>query len=369
MSMAGKILRSLLVLSAAIHLLLGLWWLVIASLTALGVMWLFTTSWLPVKRVRQIDLIRIPFSIVLVYVAIVLSRMLLFELIGVSYTSMKDTVKPRDMIYVNRLSYGPRLPSNPYEITWFNIVLYSFQRDKADFKKQVWKRRRLKGYGMPEVNDIVVYAHPVTGDYFIKRCLGTPGDTIEIHEGTVFVNRKAVPIAVTLIQGDGPANGWKIYPGRHTGWNPDNWGPFVLPFKGMEMVLDSASLAIYGRVLTEHEGLNSRGSLPEANSESGVEPEVYTFTQNYYFYVGDNRPRSNDSRFSGPVPEIHIIGKARRIILNKNNETPFFSRFMVPLNRKNSFLLPNSEEGSGISSVLHTDKRNNYKIRLVEILH
>ncbi|MBM3420375.1 MAG: signal peptidase I [Bacteroidetes bacterium] len=350
--MAGKILRSLLVLSAAIHLLLGMWWLVIASLTVLGVLWLFTTTWRPVKRVREIDLIRIPFKILLIYSAIVLFRMLFFELIGVPMTSMKDTIKPGDMIYVSRLSYGPRLPSNPYEITWFNIVLYSIERDKADFKKEVWKRRRLKGYGMPEVNDIVVYAHPVTGDYFIKRCLGTPGDTIEIHEGTVFVNRKAVPVAVTLIQGDGPADGWKIYPGRHTGWNPDNWGPFVLPFKGMKIVLDSASLAIYGRVLTDHEGLYSHGALPKVSSESGVESEAYTFTQNYYFYVGDNRPRSNDSRFSGPVPEIHIIGKARRIILNKNRENPFFSRFMVPVNRKKSFLVPDSVEELGGSNIL-----------------
>ena len=90
---------------------MGIWWLVIASLIVLGVIWLFNTSWLPVKRVRQIDLIRIPLKIVLVYVAIVLFRMLFFELIGVSHTSMQDTVKPRDMIYVSRLRYGPRLPS------------------------------------------------------------------------------------------------------------------------------------------------------------------------------------------------------------------------------------------------------------------
>ncbi|MDX9929593.1 MAG: signal peptidase I [Bacteroidales bacterium] len=335
--MAGRIIKYSLVLSAIVHLLLGIWWLVIASLTVLGVIWLFTTSWLPVKRVREIDLIRIPFKIVLIYVAIVLFRMLFFELIGVPMTSMKDTIKPGDMIYVSRLRYGPRLPSNPYEITWFNILVYFFERDKADFKREVWKRRRLKGYGMPEVNDIVVYAQPVTGDYFIKRCLGTPGDTIEIREGTVYVNNKPVPVPVTLIQGDGPADKWAIYPGRQTGWSPDSWGPFVLPFRGMEMVLDSASLAIYGRVLKEHEGCYPPGLLPEGQPEKVGKPEVYTFKLNYYFYVGDNRPRSNDSRFSGPVPEIHIIGKARRIILNSNKDIPFFSRIMIPMNRKKYF--------------------------------
>lgn len=338
--MAGRLIKYSLILSAIIHLLLGIWWLVIASLTVLGVIWLFTTSWLPVKRVRSIDLIRIPLSILLAYVAIVLFRMLFFELIGVPMTSMKDTIKPGDMIYVSRLRYGPRLPSNPYEITWFNIVLYSIERDKADFKKEVWKRCRLKGYGMPEVNDIVVYAQPVTGDYFIKRCLGTPGDTIEIREGTLFINSKAVPVPVTLIQGEGPADGWRIYPGRHTGWNPDNWGPFILPSKGMKMAIDSASLAIYGRVMREHEGFSPPESMLITTSEMKAEHEEYTFTQNYYFYVGDNRPRSYDSRFSGPVPEIHIIGKARRIILNTNKDIPFLSRFMVPMNRKRYFTRP-----------------------------
>ena len=103
---------------------------------------------------------------------------------------------------------------------------------------------------------------------------------------------------------------------------------------------DSASLAIYGRLMKEHEGFNQQVSLPKTNSDAEVENGVYTFALNYYFYVGDNRPSSNDSRFSGPVPEIHIIGKARRIILNKNNETPFFSRFMVPLNRTKYFSEP-----------------------------
>lgn len=350
--MAGRLIKYFLILSAIIHLLLGIWWLVIASLTVLGVLWLFTTSWRPVKRVREIDLIRIPFKIVLIYVAIVLFRMLFFELVGVTMTSMNDTIKPGDMIYVSRLRYGPRLPSNPYEITWFNIVLYSFERDKADFRKQVWKRRRLKGYGKPRINDIVVFAQPRTGDYFIKRCLGTPGDTIEIRDGTVFVNSRAVPVPLTLIQGDGPADGWKIYPGSHTGWTIDNWGPYILPGKGMKMVIDSTSLSIYGRLLREHEGFSRPDSGLNANSETKAEHEVYTFTQNYYFYIGDNRPRSNDSRFSGPVPEIHIIGKARRIILNKNSEIPFFSRFMVPMNRKKSFLVPDSVEDSRGSNIL-----------------
>ena len=145
---------------------------------------------------------------------------------------------------------------------------------------------------------------------------------------------------VTLVQGEGAAYGWKIYPSRNTGWDPDNWGPFVLPYKGMKMELDSASLAIYGRILAGHEGLYSRGSLPNVSSESGMEYKVYTFIHNYYFFLGDNRPASNDSRFSGPVPGIHIIGKARRIILNSNKEIPFFSRFMVPLNRKKYFTEP-----------------------------
>ena len=329
-------------LTAVFHMLLGIWWIVIASLIVLGFIWLFTTSWGPAKKVLQIDLIRLPLKIIVVYAGIVLLRMLFFEIIGVDSTSMQDTIKPGDKIYVSRLSYGPRLPSNPYEITWFNIFLYSFEGDKADFKKQVWKRRRLKGYSMPEVNDQVVYAHPATGLYFIKRCMGTPGDTIEIREGTVFINSKAVPEPVTLIQGEGPAYGWKIYPSRRlTGWDPDNWGPYILPYEGMEMRLDSASLAIYDRLLTEHEGFYPHRPVAySSKADTLPETEIYTFTRNYYFYMGDNRPKSNDSRFSGPVPEIHIIGKARRIIMNSNKDILFFSRFMIPMNRKRYYRAP-----------------------------
>lgn len=338
--MICRFFKALLLLAAAVHLLLGMWWIVVASMAILGFNWLYSTPWQPVRRVRQLDYIRIPFSIVLIYIAIVLSRLLFFELIGVPMTSMQDTIKPGDMIYVSRLRYGPRLPSNPYEITWFNILLYSIERGKADFKREVWKRRRLKGYGKPKINDIVVFAQPPTGDYFIKRCLGTPGDTVEIRNGIVYVNGREVPEPSTIIKGKGPADGWRIYPGRHTGWNPDNWGPFVLPFKGTKMVIDSASLSIYGRLMREHEGFSQPESLLNANSEPKADLEVYTFTHNYYFYVGDNRPRSNDSRFSGPVPEINIIGKARRIILNTNKDIPFFSRFMVPMNRKRYFTRP-----------------------------
>lgn len=330
--MADRIIRWVLIIVALIHLFIGIWWIVIASLSILGFIWLFTTSWGPIKSVRQIDLIRLPLKVIVVYVGIVLLRMLFFELIGVSSNSMQDTIKPGDMIFVSRLRYGPRLPSNPYEITWFNIFLYYFERDKADFKKKVWERRRLKGYSMPVVNDLVVYADPVMGDYFIKRCLGTPGDTIEIRKGRVYVNSKVVLEPLTFIKGEGPAYKWKIYPHQRTGWNPDMWGPYILPYTGMEIMLDSASLAIYGRVLKEHEGFYR--SITAADNNRDSINEIYTFTRNYYFYMGDNRLRSNDSRFSGPVPEIHIIGKAQWIILNSDRDIPFFSRFMIPINRK-----------------------------------
>lgn len=336
--MAGKIIRYSLWLVAFVHLLLGLWWVVISALVVLFFIWFFTTKWRPVRVVLDIFLVRFHLKLLVIYVCLVLSRVLFFEIIGVASTSMQDTIKPGDKIYVSRLRYGPRLPSNPYEITWFNIVLYSIERDKADFKKKVWERRRLKGYSMPKVNDLVVYADPAMGDYFIKRCMGTPGDTLEIRDGVVYINSAAVPEPVTLVKGDGPGYKWNIYPSRRlTGWDMDNWGPYVLPYKGMEVVLDSASLAIYSRVLTDHEGFYPRRPISGAGSDSEAGSEIYTFTRNYYFYIGDNRARSNDSRFRGPVPEIYIIGKARRIILNSDKSIPFFSRFLVPMNRKKYF--------------------------------
>ena len=91
-------------------------------------------------------------------------------------------------------------------------------------------------------------------------------------------------------------------------WNQDNFGPIVIPKKGESVLLTKNNLALYKKIIVDYEK-NNLEILPNQFIINGKPTTSYTFSQDYYWMMGDNRHRSEDSRFWGFVPEDHIVGK------------------------------------------------------------
>jgi signal peptidase I len=206
-------------------------------------------------------------------------------------------------------------------------------------------------------------------DHYIKRCIGLPGDNIEIRDRQVFINGKAAEtpthvqfmyqvtststsinpqtlydmgvhiddagggqngyynltnamvekikamgsdIKVELANvSDSIANGYKLFPhdpAHFSSWSVDNYGPVYIPKEGATIKLTPENIALYRRVISTYEGneLEEKGGKFIIN---GKETTSYTFRQDYFWMMGDNRHNSEDSRFWGFVPEDHIVGK------------------------------------------------------------
>ena len=93
-------------------------------------------------------------------------------------------------------------------------------------------------------------------------------------------------------------------------WNKDQYGPMLVPEKGMTIELTAMNVAKYGEVITSHEGNEDMQLESGSIKQSGKVLTTYTFKQDYYFMMGDNRHNSADSRYWGFVPKDHIVGKA-----------------------------------------------------------
>ena len=113
-----------------------------------------------------------------------------------------------------------------------------------------------------------------------------------------------------------------IYPNHPDfNWSRDNFGPLYIPAKGGVIELNPKNWILYKRAIEvyeqNHVEVNSKGEYVI----NGEVMDKYTFKQNYYWLMGDNRHGSADSRYWGFVPEDHVVGTASFVWFSKNQET------------------------------------------------
>jgi signal peptidase I len=109
-------------------------------------------------------------------------------------------------------------------------------------------------------------------------------------------------------------------------WTQDNFGPLWIPKEGATIPITETTLTLYGNTIVTYDH-NENAKIEDGKLLiDGQEVKEYTFKQNYYFMMGDNRHNSLDSRYWGFVPEDHIVGKAFFIWLSIDNNESFFNK-------------------------------------------
>ncbi|MBE9463090.1 signal peptidase I [Dyadobacter subterraneus] len=324
-------------------------------------------------------------SVLFAVIAATLIRWLFFEAFTIPTPSMENSLLVGDFLFVSKLHYGTRTPKTPIQVPlthqtiWgTNIPSYTDAIQLPSF--------RLPGFSDVKRGDVVVFNYPPELQHpvdlktnYIKRCMGLPGDKLEVRDLQVFANGKAVEnpprmeneyfvatstsvneakvfkdngisefnsyvetfndtIAtndqpgylvyttvelaaklkqydfvkgVTVVKASKEISEPMLYPNSPLfKWNRDNYGPITIPAKGMTVQLTPENVALYGTVIKSYEGNDKVEITDNTVKVDGKVITSYTFGQDYYFMMGDNRHNSADSRYWGFVPKDHIVGKA-----------------------------------------------------------
>lgn len=242
-------------------------------------------------------------------------RITTFASFKVPSGSMQPSILPGECIYVNKWKIGARI---------FNIF-------EAINGKPV-SIHRLPGMRQVMRSDVVVFNYPyhlydVRYDsirlnmrtYFVKRCIGIPGDNVEIRNGKYLVNGKDINMGIDDSLKDETSyprqiqekrverNVFRIDTARH--WTQKEFGPLHIPQKGEKLNLSVGNVQTYRNIIEweQHKQIRCAGASVLLG-DSII--NNYSFLQDYYFMAGDNVNQSEDSRYWGLVPADFIVGVA-----------------------------------------------------------
>ncbi|HPE54780.1 MAG TPA: signal peptidase I [Bacteroidales bacterium] len=365
-------------------------------------------------------------AIIFAVIAATIIRTFLVEAYTIPTSSMEKSLLRGDFLFVSKIAYGPKVPNTPLSFPFVHHTM-PLSTDRKSFLEWI----KLGYYRFPGIskiknNDVVVFNYP-EGDTvstvfqsnasyyslvrrfgrqavwnnkrrfgniiyrpvdkrenYIKRCIGTPGDTIQIINQAVYVNGELLPFPpngqfryyVDAPKGinerfrieedisDEDYNSWKNDPGQglpltaevaeelskrpsiggvqvmvdklenwetilfpfseNYPWSRDNYGPIYIPKKGVTVDLNLDNLPLYERLIDVYEDhdLKVKDSVIYIDGEAA---DKYTFAMDYYWMMGDNRHNSADSRFWGFVPEDHVVGKASFVWLSLDPEKTLFT--------------------------------------------
>lgn len=220
-------------------------------------------------------------------------RTLFFQPFWIPSGSMKDTLLIGDFLFVNKMAYGYSRYSCPFSACPISGRLLA---------------------GEPERGDVVVFRHPVNGTDFIKRLVGLPGDTVQMRNGLLYLNGELVPQTPT-------GTFEEIY---------EKQGPLGQLPRCENGPVGEGGLCTSSRATETLPGGRQHNVLNIDDGGFADNTDVFTVPAGHYFFLGDNRDNSQDSRFGqavggvGFVPAENLIGRADRIIFSSAGRSMLF---------------------------------------------
>lgn len=316
------------------------------------------------------------------YVLLAIIKAFAFDISVVNTSNMEQSILKGDVLVVNKLKLGSRTPITPLSIPFSSLLSSKEGGWYSDIIRL--KYFRIPGINGINYNDLIVYNTPEDMDNPIDkktqgvlRVYGLPGDTLEIRNSVVYVNNNEIhepfqvqytyqikanseidlgifaengiqnikrlkdnkylvqtsPSVVDVLKENSKIDAInriipehvyqdKVYPRNDVfKWSPILYGPVLTPQIGTEIVLNPENIALYKYLIINFER-KKLDVLDDGKVYIDDEEKIsYTFENDYYFALGDNRDDAIDSRFIGFIPESHIVGITSSILISFDDQT------------------------------------------------